>query len=190
VGRPPHQGERRLDGQRWRTEPKASFSRAAKAGRGPPRQKCGTSSHLLRATRTENKAKLTLMERGPDNATIHRVFRREVMRPAAAGACWRVVKGASAGRRPDTKFFPGTCSCRWCSTDRIPFTWLRIPRNDITGLLGLGPKPTPCAPTRETHGCPPLFDHMSEAGKPKPKARVTFEDGEDLGPGDRRAVRG
>jgi len=115
----------------------------------------------------ENKAKLTLLER-VRNANLTEYF-GEVLVPTESAM--EVVKGQ---RRTTTrKFFPGYMFVQMVLDDRTFHLVKNTPK--ITGFLG-GTKPTP-VPEREITG---VQTNMSEGGKPKPKARVTFELGDSV----------
>jgi transcriptional antiterminator NusG len=115
----------------------------------------------------ENKAKLTLLER-VRNANLTEYF-GEVLVPTES--VMEVVKGQ---RRTTTrKFFPGYMFVQMVLDDRTFHLVKNTPK--ITGFLG-GTKPTP-VPEREITG---VQTNMSEGGKPKPKARVTFESGDSV----------
>jgi transcriptional antiterminator NusG len=115
----------------------------------------------------ENKAKLTLLER-VRNANLTEYF-GEVLVPTES--VMEVVKGQ---RRTTTrKFFPGYMFVQMVLDDRTFHLVKNTPK--ITGFLG-GTKPTP-VPEREITG---VQTNMSEGGKPKPKARVTFEVGDSV----------
>jgi transcriptional antiterminator NusG len=115
----------------------------------------------------ENKAKLTLLER-VRNANLTEYF-GEVLVPTES--VMEVVKGQ---RRTTTrKFFPGYMFVQMVLDDRTFHLVKNTPK--ITGFLG-GTKPTP-VPEREITG---VQTNMSEGGKPKPKARVTFEAGDSV----------
>lgn len=115
----------------------------------------------------ENKAKLTLLER-VRNANLTEYF-GEVLVPTES--VMEVVKGQ---RRTTTrKFFPGYMFVQMVLDDRTFHLVKNTPK--ITGFLG-GTKPTP-VPEREITG---VQTNMSEGGKPKPKARVTFELGDSV----------
>jgi transcription termination/antitermination protein NusG len=115
----------------------------------------------------ENKAKLTLLER-VRNASLTEYF-GEVLVPTES--VMEVVKGQ---RRTTTrKFFPGYMFVQMVLDDRTFHLVKNTPK--ITGFLG-GTKPTP-VPEREITG---VQTNMSEGGKPKPKARVTFEVGDSV----------
>jgi transcriptional antiterminator NusG len=115
----------------------------------------------------ENKAKLTLLER-VRNANLTDYF-GDVLVPTES--VMEVVKGQ---RRTTTrKFFPGYMFVQMVLND----TTFHLVKNTakITGFLG-GTKPTP-VPEREITG---VQTNMNEGGKPKPKARVTFEAGDSV----------
>ena len=115
----------------------------------------------------ENKAKLTLLER-VRNANLTEYF-GDVLVPTES--VMEVVKGQ---RRTTTrKFFPGYMFVQMVLDDRTFHLVKNTPK--ITGFLG-GTKPTP-VPEREITG---VQTNMSEGGKPKPKARVTFEVGDSV----------
>jgi transcription termination/antitermination protein NusG len=114
----------------------------------------------------ENKAKLTLLER-VRNANLTEYF-GEVLVPTES--VMEVVKGQ---RRTTTrKFFPGYMFVQMVLDDRTFHLVKNTPK--ITGFLG-GTKPTP-VPEREITG---VQTNMNE-GKPKPKARVTFDVGDSV----------
>jgi transcriptional antiterminator NusG len=114
----------------------------------------------------ENKAKLTLLER-VRNANLTEYF-GEVLVPTES--VMEVVKGQ---RRTTTrKFFPGYMFVQMALDDRTFHLVKNTPK--ITGFLG-GTKPTP-VPEREITG---VQTNMNE-GKPKPKARVTFDVGDSV----------
>ncbi len=115
----------------------------------------------------ENKAKLTLLER-VRNANLTEYF-GEVLVPTES--VMEVVKGQ---RRTTTrKFFPGYMFVQMVLDDRTFHLVKNTPK--ITGFLG-GTKPTP-VPEREITG---VQTNMNESGKPKPKARVTFDVGDSV----------
>ncbi len=115
----------------------------------------------------ENKAKLTLLER-VRNANLTEYF-GEVLVPTES--VMEVVKGQ---RRTTTrKFFPGYMFVQMVLDDRTFHLVKNTPK--ITGFLG-GTKPTP-VPEREITG---VQTNMSESGRPKPKARVTFDVGDSV----------
>lgn len=115
----------------------------------------------------ENKAKLTLLER-VRNANLTEYF-GEVLVPTES--VMEVVKGQ---RRTTTrKFFPGYMFVQMVLDDRTFHLVKNTPK--ITGFLG-GTKPTP-VPEREITG---VQTNMNESGKPKPKARVTFDAGDSV----------
>jgi transcriptional antiterminator NusG len=115
----------------------------------------------------ENKAKLTLLER-VRNANLTEYF-GEVLVPTES-----VIENVKGQRRTTTrKFFPGYMFVQMVLDDRTFHLVKNTPK--ITGFLG-GTKPTP-VPEREITG---VQTNMSEGGKPKPKARVTFESGDSV----------
>jgi transcriptional antiterminator NusG len=115
----------------------------------------------------ENKARLTLLER-VKNAGLDNFF-GQVLVPTES--VMELVKGQ---RRTTTrKFFPGYMFVQMVMDDRSFHLVKNTPK--ITGFLG-GTKPTP-VPEREITG---LQTNASEAGKPKPRARVTFEVGDSV----------
>jgi transcription termination/antitermination protein NusG len=115
----------------------------------------------------ENKAKLTLLER-VRNANLTEYF-GEVLVPTES-----VIENVKGQRRTTTrKFFPGYMFVQMVLDDRTFHLVKNTPK--ITGFLG-GTKPTP-VPEREITG---VQTNMSEGGKPKPKARVTFEVGDSV----------
>lgn len=115
----------------------------------------------------ENKAKLTLLER-VRNANLTEYF-GDVLVPTES-----VIENVKGQRRTTTrKFFPGYMFVQMVLDDRTFHLVKNTPK--ITGFLG-GTKPTP-VPEREITG---VQTNMSEGGKPKPKARVTFEVGDSV----------
>ena len=115
----------------------------------------------------ENKARLTLLER-VRNAGLSAYF-GDVLVPTES--VMELVKGQ---RRTTTrKFFPGYMFVQMVMDDRSFHLVKNTPK--ITGFLG-GTKPTP-VPEREITG---LQTNAAEAGKPKPRARVTFEVGDSV----------
>ena len=114
----------------------------------------------------ENKARLTLLERVRNNNLTE--FFGEVLVPTES--VMELVKGQ---RRTTTrKFFPGYMFVQMYLDDRT-FTLVKnTPK--ITGFLG-GAKPTP-VPAREITG---LQTNITE-GKQKPRAKVTFEVGDNV----------
>jgi transcriptional antiterminator NusG len=115
----------------------------------------------------ENKAKLTLLER-VRNANLNEYF-GDVLVPTES--VMEVVKGQ---RRTTTrKFFPGYMFVQMVLDDRTFHLVKNTPK--ITGFLG-GTKPTP-VPEREITG---VQTNMSEGGKPKAKARLSFEVGDSV----------
>lgn len=115
----------------------------------------------------ENKAKLTLLER-VRNANLTEYF-GDVLVPTES--VMEVVKGQ---RRTTTrKFFPGYMFVQMVLDDRTFHLVKNTPK--ITGFLG-GTKPTP-VPEREITG---VQTNMSEGGKPKAKARLSFEVGDSV----------
>src|SRR5882724_21796 len=115
----------------------------------------------------ENKAKLTLLER-VRNANLTEYF-GDVLVPTES--VMEVVKGQR--RTTPRKFFPGYMFVQMILDDRTFHLVKNTPK--ITGFLG-GTKPTP-VPAREITG---VQTNMSEGGKPKPKARMTFEAGDSV----------
>ena len=115
----------------------------------------------------ENKARLTLLER-VRNANLTEYF-GEVLVPTES--VMELVKGQ---RRTTTrKFFPGYMFVQMVLDDRT-FTLVKnTPK--ITGFLG-GAKPTP-VPEREITG---LQSSITEGKQGKPRARVTFEVGDNV----------
>ena len=114
----------------------------------------------------ENKAKLTLLER-VRNANLTEYF-GEVLVPTES-----VIENVKGQRRTTTrKFFPGYMFVQMVLDDRTFHLVKNTPK--ITGFLG-GTKPTP-VPEREITG---VQTNMNE-GKPKPKARVTFDVGDSV----------
>jgi len=114
----------------------------------------------------ENKARLTLLER-VRNANLSPFF-GEVLVPTES--VMELVKGQ---RRTTTrKFFPGYMFVQMVLDDRTFHLVKNTPK--ITGFLG-GTKPTP-VPEREITG---LQSSVAE-GKQKPRARVTFEVGDNV----------
>src|SRR5262245_21659818 len=114
----------------------------------------------------ENKARLTLLERVRNNGLSD--YFGEVLVPTES--VMELVKGQ---RRTTTrKFFPGYMFVQMVLDDRT-FTLVKnTPK--ITGFLG-GAKPTP-VPEREITG---LQSSVAE-GKQKPRAKVTFEVGDNV----------
>lgn len=115
----------------------------------------------------ENKAKLTLLERVRNNNLTD--YFGDVLVPTES--VMELVKGQ---RRTTTrKFFPGYMFVQMVMDDRT-FTLVKnTPK--ITGFLG-GTKPTP-VPEREITG---LQTTVSEGKQPKPRAKVTFEVGDNV----------
>src|SRR5205085_7238728 len=114
----------------------------------------------------ENKAKLTLLER-VRNANLTEYF-GEVLVPTES--VMEVVKGQ---RRTTTrKFFPGYMFVQMVLDDRTFHLVKNTPK--ITGFLG-GTKPTP-VPEREITG---VQTNIVE-GKQKPRAKITFEVGDNV----------
>jgi len=115
----------------------------------------------------ENKAKLTLIERVQKHGLQE--FFGEVLVPTES-----VTENIKGQRRTTTrKFFPGYMFVQMVLDDRTFHLVKNTPK--ITGFLG-GTKPTP-VPEREITG---VQTNMSEGGKPKPKARVSFETGDSV----------
>jgi transcriptional antiterminator NusG len=115
----------------------------------------------------ENKARLTLLERVRNNNLTE--YFGQVLVPTES--VMELVKGQ---RRTTTrKFFPGYMFVQMLLDDRT-FTLVKnTPK--ITGFLG-GTKPTP-VPEREITG---LQTTATEGAKPKARARVTFEVGDNV----------
>jgi transcriptional antiterminator NusG len=114
----------------------------------------------------ENKARLTLLER-VRNANLNDFF-GEVLVPTES--VMELVKGQ---RRTTTrKFFPGYMFVQMVMDDRTFHLVKNTPK--ITGFLG-GTKPTP-VPEREITG---LQTNITE-GKQKPRAKITFEVGDNV----------
>jgi transcriptional antiterminator NusG len=114
----------------------------------------------------ENKAKLTLLERVRNNNLTE--FFGEVLVPTES--VMELVKGQ---RRTTTrKFFPGYMFVQMVMDDRTFHLVKNTPK--ITGFLG-GTKPTP-VPEREITG---LQTNITE-GKQKPRAKITFEVGDNV----------
>ena len=115
----------------------------------------------------ENKARLTLQER-VRNAGLDALF-GQILVPTES--VMELVKGQ---RRTTTrKFFPGYMFVQMVMEDRTFHLVKNTPK--ITGFLG-GTKPTP-VPEREITG---LQAPAGEHGKPKARARVTFEVGDSV----------
>ena len=115
----------------------------------------------------ENKARLTLLER-VRNAGLNDFF-GQVLVPTES--VMELVKGQ---RRTTTrKFFPGYMFVQMVMEDRTFHLVKNTPK--ITGFLG-GTKPTP-VPEREITG---LQAPAEPGGKPKARARVTFEVGDSV----------
>lgn len=115
----------------------------------------------------ENKARLTLQER-VRNAGLDALF-GQILVPTES--VMELVKGQ---RRTTTrKFFPGYMFVQMVMEDRTFHLVKNTPK--ITGFLG-GTKPTP-VPEREITG---LQAPAGEGGKPKARARVTFEVGDSV----------
>jgi len=115
----------------------------------------------------ENKAKLSLLDR-VRQAGLNDKF-GDVLIPTDTVV--ELVKGQK--RSTTRKFFPGYMFVQMYLDDRTFHLVKNTPK--ITGFLG-GTKPTP-VPEREITG---VQTNMSEGGKPKPKARVTFEVGDSV----------
>jgi transcription termination/antitermination protein NusG len=114
----------------------------------------------------ENKARLTLLER-VRNANLNEFF-GDVLVPTES--VMELVKGQ---RRTTTrKFFPGYMFVQMVMEDRTFHLVKNTPK--ITGFLG-GTKPTP-VPEREITG---LQTNITE-GKQKPRAKITFEVGDNV----------
>lgn len=114
----------------------------------------------------ENKARLTLLERVRNNNLTE--FFGEVLVPTES--VMELVKGQ---RRTTTrKYFPGYMFVQMVMDDRTFHLVKNTPK--ITGFLG-GTKPTP-VPEREITG---LQSNITE-GKQRPKAKVTFEVGDNV----------
>lgn len=114
----------------------------------------------------ENKARLTLLERVRNNNLTE--FFGEVLVPTES--VMELVKGQ---RRTTTrKFFPGYMFVQMVMDDRTFHLVKNTPK--ITGFLG-GTKPTP-VPEREITG---LQSNITE-GKQRPKAKITFEVGDNV----------
>jgi transcriptional antiterminator NusG len=115
----------------------------------------------------ENKAKKSLEEKIKQNALEE--FFGDILIPMENVV--EMVKGEK--RSSKRKFFPGYILVQMELNDR---TWHLVKNTPkITGFLG-GTKPT-AVPEREITG---VQTNMSEGGKPKPKARVTFEVGDSV----------
>ena len=115
----------------------------------------------------ENKAKLSLLDR-VRQASLNEKF-GDILIPTDTVV--ELIKGQK--RSTTRKFFPGYMFVQM-DLDQETFHLVKnTPK--ITGFLG-GTKPTP-VPEREITG---VQTNMSEGGKPKPKARVTFEVGDSV----------
>ena len=115
----------------------------------------------------ENKARLTLLER-IRNANLTDLF-GEILVPTES--VMEMVKGQ---RRTTTrKFFPGYMFVQMILDDRTMHLVKNTPK--ITGFLG-GTKPTP-VPDSQITG---VQTNMSEGGKARTKAKVTFEVGDTV----------
>jgi transcriptional antiterminator NusG len=115
----------------------------------------------------ENKARLSLIER-VRNANLTEFF-GDVLVPTESVN--EMVKGQ---RRTTTrKFFPGYMFVQMVLDDRTFHLVKNTPK--ITGFLG-GTKPTP-VPEQEITG---VKSNANEGGKPRPKAKVTFEVGDSV----------
>jgi transcriptional antiterminator NusG len=115
----------------------------------------------------ENKAKLTLLERVRNNNLTE--YFGDILVPTES--VMEVVKGQR--RTMTRKLLPGYMFVSMVLDDRTFHLVKNTPK--ITGFLG-GMKPTP-VPDREITG---VQANTSEPGKPKPKARVTFEVGDSV----------
>jgi transcriptional antiterminator NusG len=114
----------------------------------------------------ENKARLTLLER-VRNANLTEFF-GDVLVPTESVS--ELVKGQ---RRTTTrKFFPGYMFVQMVMEDRTFHLVKNTPK--ITGFLG-GTKPTP-VPEKQITG---LQANITE-GKQKPRAKITFEVGDNV----------
>ena len=114
----------------------------------------------------ENKARLTLIER-VRNANLTEFF-GDVLVPTES--VMELVKGQ---RRTTTrKFFPGYMFVQMVMDDRTFHLVKNTPK--ITGFLG-GTKPTP-VPEKQITG---LQTNITE-GKQKPRAKITFEVGDNV----------
>ncbi len=150
-----------------RTEPSDDTAPAAAPGDGG-----GTSSNSLKwyivhtYSGHENKARLTLLER-VRNANLNDFF-GDVLVPTES--VMELVKGQ---RRTTTrKFFPGYMFVQMVMEDRTFHLVKNTPK--ITGFLG-GTKPTP-VPEKQITG---LQANITE-GKQKPRAKITFEVGDNV----------
>ena len=115
----------------------------------------------------ENKAKLTLLERVKTHNLTE--YFGDVLVPTES-----VTENVKGQRRTTTrKFFPGYMFVQMVLDDRTFHLVKNTPK--ITGFLG-GTKPTP-VPEREITG---VQTNMSEGGKPKAKARLSFEVGDSV----------
>src|SRR4051794_36741619 len=114
----------------------------------------------------ENKARLTLLER-VRNANLTEFF-GEVLVPTES-----VLETVKGQRRTTTrKFFPGYMFVQMVMEDRTFHLVKNTPK--ITGFLG-GTKPTP-VPEKQITG---LQANIVE-GKQKPRAKITFEVGDNV----------
>ena len=115
----------------------------------------------------ENKAKLSLLDR-VRQASLNEKF-GDILIPTDTVV--ELVKGQK--RSTTRKFFPGYMFVQMVLDDRTFHLVKNTPK--ITGFLG-GTKPTP-VPEREITG---VQTNMSEGGKPKAKARLSFEVGDSV----------
>ena len=114
----------------------------------------------------ENKARLTLLER-VRNANLNEFF-GDVLVPTES-----VMELKGGQRRTTTrKFFPGYMFVQMVMEDRTYHLVKNTPK--ITGFLG-GTKPTP-VPEKQITG---LQTNIIE-GKQKPRAKITFEVGDNV----------
>ncbi len=114
----------------------------------------------------ENKARLTLLER-VRNANLNEFF-GDVLVPTES-----VMELKGGQRRTTTrKFFPGYMFVQMVMEDRTFHLVKNTPK--ITGFLG-GTKPTP-VPEKQITG---LQTNITE-GKQKPRAKITFEVGDNV----------
>ena len=149
-----------------RTDPSTDTSQAA----GPEGVAASSNSLKWYIVHTysghENKARLTLLER-VRNANLNEFF-GDVLVPTES-----VMELKGGQRRTTTrKFFPGYMFVQMVMEDRTFHLVKNTPK--ITGFLG-GTKPTP-VPEKQITG---LQTNIIE-GKQKPRAKITFEVGDNV----------
>ena len=149
-----------------RTDPSTDTSQAA----GPEGGAASANSLKWYIVHTysghENKARLTLLER-VRNANLNEFF-GDVLVPTES-----VMELKGGQRRTTTrKFFPGYMFVQMVMEDRTFHLVKNTPK--ITGFLG-GTKPTP-VPEKQITG---LQTNIIE-GKQKPRAKITFEVGDNV----------